>query len=71
MTKNILSTATDPLLSEAEIEIETDGKLKAVTLRNWRSQGKYREELPFLKIGSRVYYRKSALEAFLSPEVAA
>ena len=69
MSTEKLSTVNNPLLTEKEIEEQTEGKVKAVTLRNWRSQGKYREELPYIKLGSRVYYRRSVLEAFLSAEV--
>ncbi len=34
------------------------------TLANWRSNGRYR--LSFVKCGSRILYRRSAIEAFLN-----
>jgi len=61
MSIETLSTVANPLLSEREIENQTDAKIKAVSLRNWRSQGKYRKELPFVKV----------IEAFLAGEVSA
>ena len=64
-----LSTTDDPLLTELQIEISSNGVLKAVSLRNWRSQGKHLEQLPFVKIGSRVYYRKSVIEKALAEGV--
>lgn len=66
-----LSTVSDPLLTESQVERESEGVLKAVSLRNWRSQGKYREQLPHVKIGSRVFYRKSVIEKALTEGVAA
>ena len=70
MPKKQLSTTTDPLLSEAEVETQTNGKIKAATLRNWRCNDRYTQELPHVKIGRSVYYRLSAVENFLSPESA-
>ena len=64
-----LSTAEDPLLTEVQIEESSNGVLKAVSLRNWRSQGKHRKQLPFVKIGSRVFYRKSVIEKALAEGV--
>ena len=66
-----LSTVDDPLLTEAQVEQSSNGVLKAVSLRNWRSQGKHLENLPFVKIGSRVFYRKSVIEKALAEGVAA
>ena len=68
--KTQLSTADDPLLTEVQIENSSNGVLKAVSLRNWRSQGKHLEQLPFVKIGSRVFYRKSVIEKALAEGVA-
>ena len=65
-----LSTTEDPLLTEVQVEESSNGVLKAVSLRNWRSQGKHREQLPFVKIGSRVFYRKSVIEKALAEGVA-
>lgn len=33
------------------------------TLEVWRSTGRY--DIPYVKVGSRVFYRKSDLDAFL------
>jgi hypothetical protein len=64
-----LSTINDPLLTEKQIEEQTGGVIKAVSLRNWRSQGKHLDALPFVKVGSRIYYRASVVEKFLTPAV--
>jgi excisionase family DNA binding protein len=41
--------------------------LKPQTLDVWRSSGRY--SLPFVKIGRRVFYRKSDLEAFIESRI--
>ena len=66
---NQLSTVYDPLLTEIEVEEQSNEVLKAVSLRNWRSQGKHLGQLPFVKIGSRVFYRKSVIERALAEGV--
>jgi len=38
--------------------------LKPQTLENWRCQR--RNQIPFIKVGSRVQYRRADLEAFLA-----
>lgn len=63
-----LSTAHDPLLTEQQIEELTGGVLKAVTMRNWRSQRKNLDTLPYVRIGSRIFYRVSVVERFISPD---
>ena len=52
---------TDPLLipEKAAEEIE----VKESTLAVWRCTGRY--NIPYIKIGRKVRYRKSALDAFL------
>lgn len=67
--KSQLSTKSDPLLTESEVEAQSNGVFKAVSLRNWRSQGKHLEHLPFVKIGSRVFYRQSVIEKALTEGV--
>ena len=51
----------DDLINETEAA-EILG-LKAGTLRIWRSNGRYR--LPFIKVGSRVRYRRTELARWL------
>jgi len=58
--------ADDPLLSDREIEVISNGLIKARTLRNWRSAGKYLDKLPTIKIGGRVYTRKSMVKKLLA-----
>ncbi len=70
-SQSVLSTVSDPLLTETQIEKQTGGVLKAVSLRNWRSQDKHQKELPCVRIGSRVYYRRSVIERFLTPKESA
>lgn len=53
-------TNPDPLLTEQEAA-EFLG-IKPATLAVWRAVKRY--PLPYVKIGSRVRYRKSALQAF-------
>jgi excisionase family DNA binding protein len=53
---------TDPLLSRDEAAKYLGMQPK--TLAVWASTG--RHDLPMLKIGSRVKYRKSVLDAFIS-----
>lgn len=38
--------------------------IKSETLDVWRSAGRY--ALPFIKVGRRVFYRKSTLDAFIA-----
>ena len=68
--KNTLSTVYDPLLSGKEIQNQTDGKLTDIKLRQWRSEGTHADILKETRIGSRVYYRQSVIEAFLAGSTA-
>jgi len=68
-TEVLSELAEDPLLSDREIEELSNGLVKASTLRNWRSAGKYLDKLPSIKIGSRVYTRKSMVEKLLAEGV--
>lgn len=64
MTSNIssvLKQPSDPLLTTPEAAAYigvTEG-----TLQTWRCIGRY--DIPFVKVGRLVKYRKSALDAFL------
>ncbi|WON75313.1 helix-turn-helix domain-containing protein [Nitrosospira sp. Is2] len=53
--------AADPLLSNAEAAIYLD--LAENTLPVWRCTGRY--DIPYIKVGRLVKYRKSDLDAFL------
>ena len=35
------------------------------TLADWAIEGKYRDELPFARIGKRAFYRRSDLDKFI------
>lgn len=37
--------------------------VSAITLEIWASTGRY--DLPYVKVGRRVFYRRSALDAFI------
>lgn len=54
-------TRTDPLLTDDQAAEYLS--VKKHTLAVWRSTGRY--NLPFVKIGRSVRYRKSDLDAFL------
>lgn len=56
------STVDDRLLTPEEAAQRL--RVSAGTLMVWRSTKKY--PLPFVKIGSRVFYRASAVEAFIT-----
>jgi len=68
--KQVKSTATvsatagllaDPLFTEDQTAEALD--VQPTTLQVWRSTGRY--DLPYVKIGRNVRYRKSAIEAFI------
>jgi hypothetical protein len=54
---------------ELKTDIEASQKLKVSpgTLAVWRSTKRY--PLPFVKMGSRIFYRESDLEAFIASRV--
>lgn len=53
------AAAADELMTPAEAAKEL--RLAKNTLRTWRSDGRY--DLPYLKIGGKVFYRRSVVEA--------
>lgn len=57
----IKSQHSDPLLTPGEAAAYLD--VAERTLSVWRCTGRY--AIPFLKVGRKVRYRKSALDAFL------
>nr|WP_081355805.1 helix-turn-helix domain-containing protein [Nitrosospira multiformis] len=57
----VKSQASDPLLKPAEAA-EYIGVTES-TLSVWRCTGRY--DIPYIKVGRLVRYRKSALDAFL------
>ncbi len=59
MSKTILQ---DDLLGPSDAG-EYIGGIKPQTLAVWRCSG--RHDLPFIKVGNRVFYRRSALDAWL------
>lgn len=56
-----LKEARDSLLSRKEAAYIL--KVKPQTLAVWACTGRY--DLPFIKVGSRVFYRREDLESFL------
>ena len=58
----LVETNLDPLLTQQEAAAYL--KCQPSTLQVWRCTG--RVALPFVKVGRRVRYRKSALDAFLA-----
>jgi hypothetical protein len=60
----------DRLLSGTEIEALTEGKLTDQLLRDWRSSGTNKNELPVVRIGRNVYYLHSTIRDFLTPTAA-
>lgn len=66
-----LSTANDPLLSGKEVEQLSGGVLPESTTRYWRCVDRHTKELPWIKIGKKVFYRQSAVEKFLRGGAAA
>lgn len=68
--KSALSTVYDPLMSGSEIEAQTNGKLTDIKLRQWRCEGIHADVLKETRIGARVYYRQSVIEAFLAGNTA-
>lgn len=58
---SIIKQQADPLFTPAEAADYLD--VSARTLAVWRCTGRY--NIQFLKVGRKVRYRKSALDAFL------
>lgn len=72
MNKDVVTSnelEDDPLLSDRQIQEFSRGLIKASTLRNWRSAGKYLDKLPSIKIGNRVYTRLSNVKKVLAEGV--
>lgn len=65
MTKQATLPAThsDPLLTAAEAATQLD--VTPGTLAVWRCTQRYLEDLPYVKVGSKVRYRQSAVTRFL------
>jgi hypothetical protein len=53
----------DPLLTPAETAVRLRGTTVG-TLAVWRSTKRY--DLPFVRIGAKIFYRASAIEKFIS-----
>ena len=47
-------------------EVATHLSISPQTLANWRTKGRYADELPHLKMGRSIRYRESAVEKFKS-----
>lgn len=58
----------DTLLSGRQVEELTEGKLTDQLLRDWRSSGNHRDELPVVRIGRSIYYKRSTILEFLAEQ---
>lgn len=56
----------DPLLSPQNVSDYMGGTPTPQTLAKWRAQ--FPDRLPYIKIGSRVRYRKSVIDAYLAAQ---
>lgn len=57
------TTQADPLLTPSEAASMLD--VTPGTLAVWRCTQRYLEDLPYIKIGSKVRYRRSAVSRFI------
>jgi len=53
----------DPLLDQTTLSAQLNGKVSESTLEKWRCTG---DGPPFIKAGRKVFYRQSAVDAWLA-----